>query len=759
MENRKHKIKTGICLFCCCLAVMLFSGCGESASEDTSDQVYYHIQETSIPDPDEGLLDVFGEVTRVVEQDLMLKDGTFYRIAQCWEMDGYDVRQIKHFVQILEPPYQEWVSYEVGILYADGLYRVPVRVLDMEDDQLLILGHNVERCILARWQPGMDVPDKVHDNEYDNRIQDLKDCEMYRTGEGVFCAYVRSGHTITMLDGTLKVQETKELGTEAIVYGVTEEPGSGELLWYGTRNKVFGVWRLEDGTAVLSDDTVGDTVLGSDNIQFHRGVEQDGGLYLADNQGLWRMEEGDVTEFCHFSDRSYILEEFYSMEVMEDGSLLLFVKCDGEKLLLRIEGNQVPLPEKQVITLATRLSGKSSLDRAISRFNRSNELYRIELLTPEANVMAPDYNAKNQEFTDWIQMETAAGRGPDLFSFEVINAPDMVKNGYLQSLEGVLEDEDAYWKAALDSGRIQGELYGIPYDCFYLMLTTYSKSFTGGRQSWTLPELMEAVRSSDADMLQCHLDGTAIVLAYGLYDNDNKAYIDWENKVSHLTEEPFLELLEFAKKYADKEQNGWTDDSRAVQEGRTVAVNPRVFGGMQDFSYMGELEEIFSGEPAHLGYPRSEGNGIYVMPRLFYLNARSDKREGVEVFLRYLLSEETQRRHVEFSVNDFQPVVGESAAQVPGLAVRLSALERSIELALQKGLDSFAYGRHDGLSEEQAQWVQFFIENAQPGIFYVKEIEDIIFEELEPYFQGQRSAEEAARILDNRVQLYLDERR
>lgn len=34
---------------------------------------------------------------------------------------------------------------------------------------------------------------------------------------------------------------------------------------------------------------------------------------------------------------------------------------------------------------------------------------------------------------------------------------------------------------------------------------------------------------------------------------------------------------------------------------------------------------------------------------------------------------------------------------------------------------------------------------------------DILSEELEPFFAGQCSAEEAARKLDNRVQLYLDE--
>ena len=49
--------------------------------------------------------------------------------------------------------------------------------------------------------------------------------------------------------------------------------------------------------------------------------------------------------------------------------------------------------------------------------------------------------------------------------------------------------------AALETGRIDGVLYGIPYQCI-LFLNAYSKDFAGERTFWTLPELMEAVREA-----------------------------------------------------------------------------------------------------------------------------------------------------------------------------------------------------------------------------------------------------------------------
>lgn len=42
---------------------------------------------------------------------------------------------------------------------------------------------------------------------------------------------------------------------------------------------------------------------------------------------------------------------------------------------------------------------------------------------------------------------------------------------------------------------------------------------------------------------------------------------------------------------------------------------------------------------------------------------------------------------------------------------------------------------------------------------YGEEVSGMVWEELAPYFAGQKTAEEAAKALDSRVQLYLDERK
>lgn len=754
MVMGRKKRNVSICLLCCCLAVALFTGCGESSGsiEDISDQVYYHIQETSIPDPDDELRDVFEAEYRISQLDFALQSDSFYRIVQCFTLEEPFVA--RNFVQILEPPYQQWITEEVE-WFASPLFEV---ILGAESRKLDLLAASSGSHLLAHWQQGERQLTLVQDSSQEDFPDYAEYDAVYMTSDGDLCVYQRSGGKVTVFDDKLQVQETMALGGVTTICGMLQEPDSGELLWYGTKDYKTGIWRVKDGTNILPDAEA----MGSMSVWYLQAAyAKEGELYLADNQGLWHIAGDETEEICHFSDRNYQLEELNEMEVLEDGSLLLYVKCDGEKLLLRIEGNNEPFPEKQEITFATTDCEQSSLKTDIDRFNRSNELYYVTTIVPEITqeeFLSGEAVNIVSEFTRQIQMEMAVGRGPDLLLgnshlyFGEMDLGDLARNGQLQSVEGMLKDEDAYWPAALESGRINGKLYGIPYDCT-LFLTTYSESFTAGRQSWTIEELMEAVRNTDADMLQCGLDGTAIVLAYGLYDNDSKAYIDWENRKSHLTEEPFLALLEFAKDYADYEEYSRISDTKsAVQEGRAIAANPYVFGGLENYYYLTELEDIFQGEPSHLGFPRSEGNGIYVVPTMFFVNAQTEKKEGIAALFQFLLSEENQLRDVgrPFDNQRFTHFLTR-------LPVRLSALERSIKLAVQKGQSQTDSPWSYGISEEQEIWARFLIENARPGNFYAKEIESIIYEELEPYFQGQRTAEETARILDNRVQLYLDE--
>ncbi len=791
-----------------CLAVSLLAACGKREGQGTgteeagvpdSGQLYCHFQETALP-AYEGIPNVFEQEYTVSGNVSRLCGDIFYHCIQYSTVE--EPFQQKNYIQVLKPPYQDWETEEVG-----SGRDVPVSILGETEGKLVILmredvlgedrqkgqedqggqedpgtqtdqeeyedGNDSEKSTkdqgareeddsctyyLALWQPGTKSLERVPDSGYEGEKGEFSaDGEFFLTsaGETVYYDYWRQG-TVALYDEQFHLKGEKNLGEDVRVCGILQDPENGRLLWYGMRDGKAGVWELEDGTPVLKG---GQTLERVNAGNFHGVYDAEGVLYLADGRFLWRVEDGEAEEACSFFDRDYPMTTLYTMEASENGGLLLRIQC-AKELLLRIEENQEPLPEKQEIIIASKTL-YNALETAIGEFNRMSERYRVKVEYPydPYGPMPADAGELSAEFWRKLQMEFSAGRGPDLYlsSSYSREITALAEEGYLQSLEGVLEDEEDFWPAAMEVGKIGGVQYGLPYFA-HLYLTAYSRKNAGERRSFTLPELMEAVRESGAEILQWGYGGTDIVLWYGLYDNDNRDFIDWEAGESHLKEKPFQEFLEFAGEYADPvrfEFPNWEDAARIVADGKTFAAHnfmAQSWGTIWSGD-TGSLETIFQGDPVCIGYPRSEGNGIYVDAPMFLKNAHSESAEGVKEFLRFLLSKENQRLFLT-------DIIIDNVGTPPQVPVRLSVLEESIELARERKEqgavgDSFL----PTMTEEQAREARFLIENAQPANWKVSEIEDIFYEELPLYFEGRRSLEETLDILDNRVQLYLDEKK
>ena len=269
--------------------------------------------------------------------------------------------------------------------------------------------------------------------------------------------------------------------------------------------------------------------------------------------------------------------------------------------------------------------------------------------------------------------------------------------------------------------------------------------------SWTLEEMYEAVRNSPAEVLQADDDGVTIIMAYGLHDEENKAFIDWEKGESHLTEEPFLKLMEFAKEYADQGKYPRAEVGERLADGR-IASEQIVLSSP---GMLNRARGCFNGEEACIGYPRESGSGIYMETARLYLNRNAGNREGAVDFLRYLISEEGQRQYIEYSADSGWLC----------LPVRRSLLQESLDRYQwdvkdppdQSYDDKGIFSRWEKLDEGQVETYWRILDSAIPAVFRADDIWTMVDEELQPYFNGERSAQEAAAVLHNRVQLYLDE--
>ncbi len=737
---------TGIVSLIC----ILMMGCGDSSqpiqetetreqqtswedenNADPKDMFSYSITESVIPSSEDSLTqDILrGDNWVAREKESLFWDGSFYRLSDLFEMVEEKNIFVGACIQVLAPPYEQWESQAI-FYHEDDSNNLRVDALaGVTEDGILLrmLSRSDEKPRLTRLAQdgGLEVLMEIPG--------DFADALWYQDG-GQLWALSGGGRTLTAFNDAGQ-QGTGQNLTGRVI-GFLENPQSGETVWYG----------FEQGELVLWDKPGGQVqVRVTDQINqyedFGIGYSASGELLLADTDRVWAYDGQTISEIFSFSDNDYSPEEIYGLGFREDGTTLILVMQDGEERLLtakKVSGTD--MAEKQEVLIVIN-NANPGLEKLAARYNRESGEYRVKIVSATEEAEPEEYRAR-------VQMEMVAGGGPDLLGDWTVNISECVTQGYLAPLDEAVEDRSLFLESAFATGETNGELYGIPYNCYPYFLAVSSGLMDA--DSWTLDQMYQAVGNSPAEMMEADIDGVNIIMSYGLHDEGNKAFIDWEKGESHLTERPFLELMAFAKEYADRGGYPRSEVGERLGDGQIagaviVLTNP----GM-----LNRARGCFDGEAVCIGYPRETGAGVYMETSRLYLNRNAGNREGAMDFLRYLLSEEGQRQYMEYCSWMYLPV-------------RRSLLQESLERyqqdvkvpPVQSHDDKGIYYELSELDEEQIETFWRILDNAVPAVFKADDIWSIVDEELQPYFNNARSAEDAAAALHSRVQVYLDEQK
>ena len=470
-------------------------------------------------------------------------------------------------------------------------------------------------------------------------------------------------------------------------------------------------------------------------------------VYCADIYGVWQSENGqEPIKIIDFVNAGYLLWEVCSIEAKENGKLQLLVEYEEGRSLLQLEEKQGTKPQKRQIVITMAFEDPVLVD-LVTRFNRQSDEYRVEL-----NICG---EIQAQSMLEKVPMEVMSGGGPDLLLG--IYAENLAEEGFLEPLDDCLEENGDYFQSAIECNRVDGVLYGIPY-MQELFAVAYDSKVVGERSTITIEELMDAVKQSDVELLCSGMDEMNSLLYFALSDNTNKNYIDWEKGISHLKEQPFIDLLEFVKRYGDKGQIPSQDLPESYTAGKVAGISLALLNG----ELLEYVRQAFGGDVVVIGYPSERGSGIYTQTLSLSVNVNAAEKEGAKAFLRFLISEENQMRIAEKS--NRIPPLGVNIVSY-AFPVRRKALERQIELKQKEKPDEYlstnlrdgvTYQRK-GLSSENRRILEYLFEQAEPLKWNILPLQSVVTEELEPFFLNQRSAAEAAEILDRRVQIYLDE--
>lgn len=464
-----------------------------------------------------------------------------------------------------------------------------------------------------------------------------------------------------------------------------------------------------------------------------------------------------------------------------EGNILLLLKAgDMENAAYRLgileKKRRSEVPQKEIITLGTMWLAPE-IEKAVLGFNETNHEYEVRVINYAEGFGYDTPNELYDESYAKFNMDVMTGNGPDLIDLKDNGYEVYMKKGVVEDLYPYLENSSVVKKedlnkTLLDSYSVDGKLACIP-PCFYVGSYVARKTDVGDRYGWSVDELIELVESRpDAELMDCVNKTWVYMLCTKL---DSSHYYDLTTGECHFDSEEFKRVLEFVNQFPDKHENEglayWeregSSEPQMIADG-TMLLKPMSIHNFTDVQYTSAL---FQGDFTYIGYPTADGRcgselgsmdivGIY---------SKSEHKEGAWKFLEYLLTEEFQRNMSEWSsFPSLNRVFKEELAEAKTPQWKLDAEGNQVldenGNPIEVSTGSYAYDDfkvdYYAVTQEEADQITELIagiDNKGGSPRGDMEIQEIIWEEAQPYFAGQKSVDEVTEIMQNRVSLYIKE--
>lgn len=479
-------------------------------------------------------------------------------------------------------------------------------------------------------------------------------------------------------------------------------------------------------------------------------------------------EQGVMTDVLSFFGTSYDtssrgisteLEMITDFRVVEEECVeILWSTSSGS--LAYVEHLSLKEVEKIPVVLCTT-TVDGWVRQQISKFNQENETYHIvtEEWIVADGLMAAEFEESLKDYVRRLSIEIAAGKGPDILIGEEIlggNVMDMIEKGVLEDLRPYMERsgirEEDYFPIAF-SAWCQGEgIYGIcPNPRIYALEADrdilQNRFDIRGITEALLAYQGKAVYLGGMDpqeLLRLFLEGSETL--WGM--------IDWEKGTFDFSGELFQNLLQVAQRYGNGNTQSYWDNP----ENYIPCIAQR--DDFRDYYYVPSVSELEDEGLMLAGWLFDDGCHALAEGSPIAISSGSDVKEGAWEFLRFLLGDEVQEDYT------YNGSVKKSA--FTGYVDKLLEKIEGDNLATPYLQDRFTgewglariYEEKDMefIKTEKIPYYEKMIEEARYLPLRSAPVLDIICEEAEDYFNGNKSAEEVIKVIENRVSLYVNER-
>lgn len=340
---------------------------------------------------------------------------------------------------------------------------------------------------------------------------------------------------------------------------------------------------------------------------------------------------------------------------------------------------------------------------------------------------------------DRMNAELVAGRQVDLYCFGSLDLQSLINAGLVADLTPYVSGDpdlcdENYFMHILDLFRQDGALYEMPSTFQLAGICMPGELVPEGMDGWTVEEYL-ALDGELAKTGQTILSEKPSAMLSSLAQYSIDSFFSEDR--SRFEDPEFYRLLDFAKNHA------------AGNGGEAVGMDTWLMNVMEYAQHI----QMLGGQPVYLGFPSPEPSGPAVMSLVSYgISSTTEHPEACWEFLKTTLSEEYYLQ----------------TETIPGFPLCRAALEKTVEAYGYSTGDerSPLHGLTDPngddyvpLEEQYVPYLYALLESVGHARFRYAGVYALVCQEGEAFLAGDQTAETTAQVLQNRVTIYLEERK
>lgn len=488
----------------------------------------------------------------------------------------------------------------------------------------------------------------------------------------------------------------------------------------------------------------------------------DSGEYALDKHGnllilngnrllLWNISTGELSTLYDFVR----LDGYVCMGISpnENGEIIACFQYGDDAFIYRL--NDYDHPDIQELVLLQDFKDPYT-EKCAADYSRTHPTVRI-------NVEQLD---TNDDFS-WNKMlsKIKSGSGPDIIYTGRKRLDNLRKAGVISPLTGLISDAvlDNVFEGAMKIGEFETDLYAVPCEAGLRVMLIADDCWN--KTSWTIQEAMETYihwkevtggkrmfsAVSDLDPLNLFKD-----LCIG--NIESSGFVDLNSNTCCFDSSAFRELLEFCRNYSDVREtatiNLKSTDDRVKEVIKGEAFVYFLAAGL--IGYSDARKQLDEGYHT-LGSPSENGvESIVECSHAAAVSAASDNKEAAADFVASLVSDEYQTKYTTYWVR--KDVLADHIKNADKGHIHAdSEIESNTGPSFEKNrmMRIPLAGRADGTSYAD-EYIALMDAGVPLSVEY--EIQEILIEEVSAYFADAKTEDEVAKIIQDRVQLYLDER-